>query len=393
MSKPSVLIVGADAESELAIRRAIESVAVVAGRVAPGVAALEQHRALAPQVVLVLVGGAAVEAALRQVTLLSQAGAQVVVAGAAMDPELILGAMRAGAREFVLVSDAPELRRVVLAQARPAEAAAGLGEIITIFPTRGGVGATTIATNLGGALKRRGSEVCLVDLDLHLGDVLSFLDLPSTNSITEVIANLARLDTQLLETSLVRHGSGLRVLAQGGKVEDAESVRTADIVALLELLRKHHQHLVVDGINGFDERSLAVLDASQHLVMVLTQDVPAVRSAKRCLELFRRLGYDDRKIKLVLNRYQRQSKISSEVVSEALGLPVNHIVSNDFPSAIEAINRGLMLQDLAPRSTLTRDIEAMAPLFMTDDSAGPERRGFFRGLWSRKGHDGSSRAA
>jgi pilus assembly protein CpaE len=390
MSKPSVLIVGAEPESDATVRRALEAVATLAASGPEGL--LEQHRSLAPQVVLVVVG-ADVEAALRQVTLLTQAGARVVVAGASKDPDVILGAMRAGAREFVVAGDAAELRRVVLAQARPVDSAAGLGEIITIFPTRGGVGATTLAANLGGALQRRGSQACLVDLDLHLGDALSFLDLAGTTTITDVIANLARLDAQLLSTSLVRHGSGLRVLAQSGKVEEAEAVRTADIVAVLDLLRQHHRHLIIDGINGFDERSLAVLDASQHLVMLLTQDVPAVRSAKRCLELFRRLGYDDRKIKLVLNRYQRQSKISGEVVSEALGLPVSHTISNDFATAIEAINRGVMLQELAPRSPLTRDIEAMAPLFLTDQSTGPERRGFFRGLWSRKGQDGSSRAA
>jgi pilus assembly protein CpaE len=182
------------------------------------------------------------------------------------------------------------------------------------------------------------------------------------------------------------------VLAQSGKIEEAEAVRAADVVAMLELLRRHYGHLVIDGVDGFDEMSLAILDASQQIVMVLTQDVPAVRSTKRCLELFRRLGYDERKVKLVVNRYQRQSKISSEVIAEAVGLPVTHTLSNDFASAIESINRGLMLADLAPRSPLTRDIEALAPVLggMTN---GHERRGFLRGLWSRKGSDGSPRAA
>jgi pilus assembly protein CpaE len=183
------------------------------------------------------------------------------------------------------------------------------------------------------------------------------------------------------------------VLAQSGKVEDAETVRAADALAVVDLMRKHYRHLVVDGISGFDELSLAVLDASQHIVMVLTQDVPSVRSAKRCVELFHRLGYDDRKIKLVVNRFHRNSKINSEVIAEAIGLPVAHTLSNDFQSAIEAINRGQMLESIAPRSALTRDIEALAPLFTGADDTGAERRGFFRGLWSRKANDGSNRAA
>jgi pilus assembly protein CpaE len=389
MSKPTVLIVGAEADP--AVVRALEEVAAISVGPAQSERLLEQYRAAGCQVVLVVASDTA-ETALRQVALLVAAGARVVLAGTSKDPDLILGAMRAGAREFVVSSDAAELRRVVLAQARPGEVP-GQGELITIFPTRGGVGATTIAANLGGALQRRGSPTCLVDLDLHLGDVLSFLDLTGGDCVTDVIANLARLDAQLLDTSLTRHSSGLRVLAQSGKVEQAEGVRSEQVVAMLDLLRQHHRHLLVDGVNGFDERALAVLDVSQHIVLVLTQDVPAVRSGKRCLELFRRLGYDDRKIKVVVNRYQRQSKISSEVVSEALGLPVSHTLSNDFASAIESINRGVMLQELSPRSPLTRDLEALAPLFLGNESTGPERRGFFRGLWSRKGQDGSSRAA
>jgi pilus assembly protein CpaE len=254
------------------------------------------------------------------------------------------------------------------------------------------VGATTVAVNLAGAFMRGGSKTCLLDLDLYLGDVLSFLDLPGTHSIGDLLANRHRLDGELLDTQVVRHTSGLRVLASSGKVEETEALRPADVVELLDLLRRHHGHLVVDGINGFDEVSLAVLDASQHIVMLLTQDVPAVRSTKRCVDLFRRLGYDGRKIKLVLNRYQKQSKISADVIAEAVGLPVAHTLGNDFASAIESINRGLMLSELSPRSPLTRDIEALAPV-ISGTSNGPERRGFLRNLWSRKGNDGTDRAA
>jgi pilus assembly protein CpaE len=389
MTKPSVLILGAEPANEPALREALDAVASVSASQATGDRAVEAYRLLAPQAVLVALGPSA-DASFRLVAALVGLGARVVVVGAVKDPDLILGAMRAGAREFAVLADATEVARAVLAQARPAET--GLGGLITVFPTRGGVGATTVAVNLAGALQRRGSKTCLLDFDLYLGDVLSFLDLPGTYSMTDVIANRSRLDSELLETSVVRHPSGLRVLAQSGKVEDAEAVRPPDVVAMLDLLRRHHGHLVVDGIAGFDELSLAVLDASQQIVMVLTQDVPAVRSTKRCIELFRRLGYDGSKIKLVLNRHQRQSKITSEVITEAVGLPVTHTLSNDFASAIESINRGLMLNEVAPRSPLTRDIEALAPI-LSGTSTEPERRGFLRGLWSKKGSDGSSRAA
>jgi pilus assembly protein CpaE len=391
MNKPTVLILGADAQTEAAIRQVLRSVAVVSGETAPLDRALDVYR-LRPAHVAVVVLTMPVEPGLRQVAALTAAGARVVVVAPVKDPDLILGVMRAGAKEFVLDGDEAELRRAVASQA-PVGGGAGSGELITVFPTRGGVGATTVAVNLGGALQRRGNDTCLLDFDLYLGDVLSFLDLPGRYSISDALANRARLDRELLDTSLARHASGLRVLAQSGKVEDAETVRAADALAVVDLMRKHYRHLVVDGISGFDELSLAVLDASQHIVMVLTQDVPSVRSAKRCIELFHRLGYDDRKIKLVVNRFHRNSKISAEVISEAIGLPVAHTLSNDFQNAIDAINRGQMLESIAPRSALTRDIEALAPLFTGAEDSGVERRGFFRGLWSRKANDGSNRAA
>jgi pilus assembly protein CpaE len=164
--------------------------------------------------------------------------------------------------------------------------------------------------------------------------------------------------------------------------------------ALVDFLRGHYGHLIVDGLSGFDELSLGILDASQQIVMVLTQDVPAVRSTKRCLELFRQLGYADGKIKLLVNRYQRNSDITSDVIADAVGLPVAHVLGNDFASASGAINRGVMLQEAAPRSALTRDIEALAGVVAGQESQEPRRsRSFLQGLWTRKGTDGTPRAA
>jgi pilus assembly protein CpaE len=393
MNKPSVLILGAGPEAEIAWRRALKDVASLIGSLATPDKLVEEYRVVSPQLVLMVVGLGA-ENDFRQVQALTEAGARVVVVGAAKDPDVILGAMRAGAREFVVASDLAGLSHAITTQAKAVETESSLGDLVTLFPTRGGVGATTMAVNIAGALQRRGDRVCLLDFDLYLGDVLSFLDMPGSYSITDVIANMRRLDRDLLDMSIGRHASGLRVLAQSAKVEEAESVRPSEVVALIDFLRRHYDYLIIDGVAGFDELSLGVLDASQQIVMVLTQDVPSVRSTKRCLDLFRRLGYDERKLRLVLNRYQRNNKITRQVITEAVGLPVAHTVSNDFASAIESINRGLMLLDVAPRSALTRDIEALAPA-LAGEIKSEAKRGFLRGLWSKKGqgNDGTPRAA
>jgi pilus assembly protein CpaE len=382
LSKPLILVVGAEGSTQAGITRALKEVATLTAIAADPGMSLKEHLALAPGAVIAAVGYQD-GATFPMVAELAAGGARVIVVSATKDPELILQAMRAGAREFVMESDHDGLRRAVREQARPTEESGPRGVAITLFPTRGGVGATSIATNMAGALQRRGERVCLLDFDLHLGDVLSFLDLPGTYSITDVLANMGRLDRDLLDASVMRHPSGVRVLAQSGKVEEADQVRGQDVAQLLTFLRRHFDRVVIDGVRGFDELSLAVLDASQKLLMVLTQDVPAVRNTKRCLDLFRRLGYGDAKVQLVLNRYQKDSKITPEVIADTVGLPVSHTLANDFASAIESINRGLLLYDVAPRSKLTKDIELLGPLVAGQPREGSRRAGFF-GWLSKK---------
>jgi pilus assembly protein CpaE len=311
-------------------------------------------------------------------------GGVVIVISPTKDPDLILRAMRAGAREFVLESDHEELRMAVRAQAMVAPEVDGNGSVMTVVGAKGGVGSTTVATNLAGALQDAGSRVCLVDLDLHLGDVLSFMDVAGNYSITDVLANMARLDRELLGSSMTRHSSGVNVLAQSGKLEDAEHIKGADVTALLAFLRKHYDKIVIDGVRGFDEIALAALDASQHVLMILTQDVPAVRNGQRCLELFGRLGYDQGKVKLILNRYQKSSKITLEVVGDTLKVPVAHVLSNDFVSVIDAINRGLLLKDAAPRAKLTQDMLGLVPLVAGDRKEPAQRKRFLSGLFGNK---------
>lgn len=321
---------------------------------------------------------------------ISAAGGIVIVVSETKDPELILRSMRAGAREFVLESDHEELRLAVRTHAKVTFGAGELGQVVTVFGAKGGVGATAIATNLAGAMQRRSLRVCLVDLDLYLGDVLAFLDIPGSYSITDVLANMSRLDRDLLASSVTKHRSGINVLAQSSKVEEAEQIKGPDVAALLEFLRRNYDFVIVDGVRGFDEISLAALDGSQHVFMTLTQDVPAVRNGQRCLELFGRLQYDQGRVKLLLNRYLKASKISIEVVSETLGQPLTHTISNDFLVLIDAINRGLLLTEIAPRAKITQDIEGLIPHLLPERAPRLRRQSLLGTLFGKKVADGTT---
>lgn len=299
------------------------------------------------------------EASFRLVHALDQGGTRVVVVGARKDADLILRAMREGAKEFVVASEPDALAAALRAQVRTAPGAAA-GQVIAVLGAKGGVGGTTLATNLAGALHARGERACLVDLDLEMGDVLSFLDLSGGSTLSDLLGNMHRLDPKLVETSVLAHPSGVRVLSQTQRVEDADQVTTERLGALLHLLRQHFAAVVLDGLRSFDERTLAALDAADRILLLLTQEVPAVRDAARCLALFRRLGLAG-KVSVVVNRFQ-SAQIDAAVIAETLGVPVAARLSNDYRSVTRAMNGGVLLADVAPRAAVTRDVETIARL-------------------------------
>jgi pilus assembly protein CpaE len=132
--------------------------------------------------------------------------------------------------------------------------------------------------------------------------------------------------------------------------------------------------VVVDGLRGFDERALAALDAADRVLLLVTQEVPAVRNAQRCLEVFRRLGYPQEKVQVVVNRYHKAASIGLSIVEETLETAVAASVANDFAAVSRAVGKGALIQDEVPRSPLTRDLAALAPLAgMGGDAEAPPR--------------------
>jgi pilus assembly protein CpaE len=389
MQKPNVILVGASDALEADLKMALRDVCTLTPCNVPAELIADEYRRLNPGAAIVVVSAQTPQRFGLIYNIVAASGV-VIVVSPTKDPELILRSMRAGAREFVLESDHEELKLAVRSQAQVTEPVDGNGAVITIFGAKGGVGCTTIACNLAGSLQAAGARVCIIDLDFHLGDVLSFMDVAGNYSITDLLQNMSRLDRELLETSMMRHPTGVNVLAQSGKMEEAEQIKGTDIGNLLNFLRKHYNYVLLDGVKGFDEISLAALDGSQHVLMVLTQDVPAVRNGQRCLELFGRLGYDQTKVKLILNRYQKSSKITLEVVADTLKVPVSHAIANDFVSVIDAINRGLLLRDAAPRARLTQDIQGLTALVAGSRRDQAPRKSFLGGLFGKKAADGSA---
>lgn len=223
----------------------------------------------------------------------------------------------------------------------------------------------------------------MADSDLELGDVLSFLDMKATYSLSEIAANIRRLDRELLDQSVPCHPSGVFVVSQTEKVGNADGVDAEKVGSVIRFLRPHYDHLILDGVHGFGDIALTALDLADRIILLVTQEVPAVRDAQRCVEIFERLGYEHARIALVVNRYQKGSSITRTVIEETVGLEVSATIGNDFHSLTRAVNRGGLLWDEAPSSVVTKDIDSIAER-LAPSNAEPPSPSLLKRLFSLK---------
>ena len=381
---PTVVIIGAPEREEKLIRGQLGGMIEVVSSERDADRGLEIVRREVPNIALLYLDAdpAGVLEAANKIAQLN--GCAAVIVSRDRNPDNILQAMRSGARDYAYLEDEGiDVRRVLLnlslAPGVSEEQAQPRGMVIAVFSAKGGSGATTIAANLAGAMIPEGAEglqgkVALLDMDLQMGDVLAFLDLSSRYTWKDLAANLHRLDADLLYKSLTLHPSGLHVVAQSDVLEEAEEVKPASVGKVITFLRQHFDFIVVDGLRSFDELSLVALDLADRILLTFSQDIPALKNANRCLAIFRQLGYDNEKVKLVLNRYHKRGDLDLDSVADALGMAVEGTVSNDFPTAIKAVNEGSLLVDIAPRARITKDIRALMPMVRGER---PRRRGIF----------------
>jgi pilus assembly protein CpaE len=290
----------------------------------------------------------------------------IFVSSSQKQPDVILRAIRAGAKEFLIRpvhSDelTTAVQKVVRGWMAKMAEAVSPGKIISVFCAKGGYGTTTVAVNLATSLAPlQDRPVIIADLDLEAGDVSTFLGITSRYNITNVTSNLARVDQAYLQSVLARHASGAYILAEPERVEEAETITAAQIREILTLLRTMSGFTIVDTRKSFDDRTLMALDLSDMILLVTVLSVPAIRNTQRTLEVFQRLGYSKDKIRLVVNRYLPGAEIKIADIERTLNFQVSYQIPNDFPTAMSSINRGQPISDVAPNSELSISFKQLA---------------------------------
>lgn len=214
-------------------------------------------------------------------------------------------------------------------------------KVVTLFSTKGGVGKSVIAINLAVSIaeKTRG-KVALLDLDLLSGDIALMLDLYPKRTIVEMIKEIPTLDGDILEEYLIKHPSGISVLPAPISPEQADYITSSSLEKIINILAKNYDYIVIDTGPSFKEVNLTALDMSNHILFITTLDLPAVKSSRVGLDIMKKLNYQDEKVNLILNRYNKKHGISIRDLEKTAKKKILNVIPMDDGCAISSINTG-----------------------------------------------------
>ncbi len=245
---------------------------------------------------------------------------------------------------------------------------------MAVFSPKGGVGRTTIAVNTAvAAAMEPGREVVLVDGSFQFGDVGVLLNLnPKNKSIADLVPELeVGGEPDSLDTFVITHSSGLKVLLAPPSPEMAELVTPSAIRRVLEVLRARADLVVVDCSAAFSDSTLAILDAADVILTVLTLEITSIKNMRLFLEVAEQLGYPADKMELVLNRADSALGIRVADVEHSIGRKVDHTVVSDGRSVVYALNRGVPFFVSNREAQVSQDVLRLARALLGASEAAP----------------------
>ncbi|MPQ97581.1 P-loop NTPase [Modestobacter sp. I12A-02628] len=306
------------------------------------------------------------------------------------DPDLWVAAMRSGVRD-VLGPDAGQddvaavLHRcgtVARARAEATRPVAGHGpgpdqgpdhRVVVVASAKGGVGKTTVSTNLAVGLARsgRGSTV-IVDLDMQFGDVASALALAPEFTLPDTVNGAASSDPLVLKTFLTRHPSGLYVVAGSDSPAAGDAVTSAQVAQLIATLSTEFRYVVVDTAPGLSDHTLTVLEQATDLVLMSGADVPGVRGMRKELDVLQELALVPARRHLVLNMWDAAGALSTADIETTIGAPLDVVLPRAGAVALST-NTGVPLLQTGGRDAVTKGLQTLLGRFLPD--AAPSRPG------------------
>lgn len=234
-------------------------------------------------------------------------------------------------------------------------------KIISIFSTKGGVGKSTLAANLAIALEKTTREnVALVDLDLQFGDISLMMNIYPERTINHLMSDIPNLDNDMLEEYLIEHPSGVKVLTAPHSPEYADFISGPAAEKILHMFKENYKYIIVDMAPAFNDINLAVLDMSEKILLLTTLELPTIKNIMIGLGVMETLKYDDKKIDIVLNRYERDTGVSIGDLEKIVGNKKLHIIPEDRNTVIQSVNSGKPFVLGKKNANITKSILAIS---------------------------------
>ena len=319
-------------------------------------------------------------------------------------PEIGLPALRAGVHDVLHpLADVADMHLVIsragqVARTRRAAAAAALmgqstdgsrpdaGRVVSVVSPKGGVGKTTVATNLAVGLARmRPNSTVLVDLDIQFGDVGSALGLTPEYSLADTVHGPAAQDTMVLKTFLTEHSTGLYVICAPESPAAMDTIGGKDVERLLQMLASEFQYVVVDTAPGLSEHTLAAMDRTTDLVLVTSMDVPGVRGLRKEIDVLAELGLLRESRQIVLNFAEQRGGLSLADVEATIGTGVDLLLPWSKAATI-SVNQGVPMLQSGVHDPLTKRLRELVTAFAPVErrvNRAPDKGGRHRGSRGR----------
>jgi pilus assembly protein CpaE len=301
----------------------------------------------------------------------------IVALGDGMDNQLVLNAMRAGARDFVAYgsrsSEVSGLVRRLSKRLPPVAPNTQLGGLTVLYGAQSSADGALLSSHLALVVQQSGQQTLLLDLGLPRGDSLALLGLESSFHFGDALRHLRRLDATLIDSAFTSADAGLRILAYADNDEPLERTSAAELYMLLSALRQHFQHIVVNLAGQPDSEAVRTfVSHCDKLLWYTDQSVLDCRRNLAVLYRWREKGMKLEHAKLLVDRYLRNVAPDADTLGKTYGLEIIATLAYSPEVRLNAKNQGLTLFELAPRENLTQHLRTLGTR-LAKRSAGQEK--------------------
>ncbi len=307
----------------------------------------------------------------------------VILTAATMDSVMLLQAMKTGVKEFFSqpvneeeVRESIERFRERLRQTRGREGVK-TGRIINVMGSKGGVGTTSVAVNLAASMAQGESapSVVLVDLNLLYGEVPLFLSFNPTYDWGTLTKNIARLDATYLTNVLAAPVHGVHILPAPSQMNGYELPNPEVLEHLLGFMRGLFDYIIIDAGQSFNDLSLKSVEISDHILLVSVLSLPCLANTNKLFRSLSDMGYLPRgRIKVIINRYLKNSDITLKDAEDSISEPVFWTVPNDYRTSMAAINQGVPLRAISADAPISKSLMGMAAELAAGDEGDAEKK-------------------